>query len=731
MSNLNNKLEEEKILHKINEMAEEPEVPDSLLPENIMKTIKKSDKVTKIKKTNKDKGTSKNRKIWYIGTGSLVVVAAAALVMVVVHKGDIFKSSNVNGNPTKLSDELVLNEEETDIVLSSTTREEIFIKVLNSVESERKYLGSTYEDMVENSEEYKTNSDMVTPSEGEDSFYQNNDQVQGVVEADKVITDGEYIYALSSDNEISITKVKNGDMEYVSTINFGKDFKNSINEELYFSEEKFFVSGNKLVIIAEYYTKTEGEYNINSGFIYEDVLYIYKYDTCIIQYDLSDKENPVMDTYNTIDGEYISARRVDNYIYLVTNKNINTCIGYNENEIKGLARILEDCIPKISDEEMSCGNIYIEEDKEDYCNYKILTAFNIGKDELICTDNKAILSDGNAEMYMSADNIYIYNRVYNREDMQKKLEVGESVFLYSTNIYKFDYAEGKINQKAKGTVNGEILNQFSMDEYNGYLRLVSSLNEHKRIEEKEDGYTGIEVIDNNAVYILDENLNICGNIENIAEDEEIYSARFMGDYCYFITFMQTDPLFVADLSDVKNPLILDELKMPGFSSYLHMWNEDLLFGVGEEGDENGNMQGLKLAMYDVSDKSNICEVTKLVEEDLWASNNYDYKNMMVAPEKSIFGLEVYHSYEMCESEVGDEGETVFRYTVYEFGYNVYEYKENKFNKVLNYVYKAGENQNYEYRGLYVGDVLYVIVLDEGIQSFSLNNYEKVDFVGFD
>ena len=115
--------------------------------------------------------------------------------------------------------------------------------------------------------------------------------------------------------------------------------------------------------------------------------------------------------------------------------------------------------------------------------------------------------------------------------------------------------QGKLNGVAKTRVNGYLNDSFSIDEYNGYLRLVTTVDR------------------TNAVYVLDEKLEETGKIENLAKDERIYSARFMGDIGYFVTYRETDPLFSVDLSDPANPKIIGELKIPGFSEYLHPYGD--------------------------------------------------------------------------------------------------------------------------------------------------------------
>ena len=147
-------------------------------------------------------------------------------------------------------------------------------------------------------------------------------------------------------------------------------------------------------------------------------------------------------------------------------------------------------------------------------------------------------------------------------------------------------------------MNGYINNTFSLNEYKGYLRIVT---------------TSWEDTSTNALYILDESMNTCAKLENLAKGETIQSARFMGDIGYFVTYKQVDPLFSVDLKDPRNPKILGELKVTGFSSYLHFYGEDKLLGIGTETDpQSGEWLGVKLSMFDTSDPSNVLEEDKYV-----------------------------------------------------------------------------------------------------------------------
>ena len=192
--------------------------------------------------------------------------------------------------------------------------------------------------------------------------------------------------------------------------------------------------------------------------------------------------------------------------------------------------------------------------------------------------------------------------------------------------------------------------------------------------------------------VLDDAMQVCGNIGDLAEGEDIRSARFLGDIGYFVTFRNTDPLFSVDLSDPSDPKILGELKITGFSSYLHFYGENKLLGVGNEVDpETGAYTGIKLAMFDVSDPSNVKQLHKFVIKDTYdCPLFYNYKAAMIDTEKNVFGF-------MCDSSY-----MVFCYDEEKGFENVFT--ENLGDSYYGYSYNGLQ----EVRGCFIGDNFYLV-----------------------
>lgn len=197
------------------------------------------------------------------------------------------------------------------------------------------------------------------------------------------------------------------------------------------------------------------------------------------------------------------------------------------------------------------------------------------------------------------------------KDISKELE--------KTVIHKIAINQGNLEYQNFGEVTGQALNQFSMDENNGYFRIATTKNQTWPQFAEDDRKASY-----NNLYVLDKDLKTVGSVENLAEGEQIYSVRFMQDRAYMVTFKQMDPLFVIDLKDPKAPKVLGKLKIPGFSNYLHPYDENTLIGLGRDTKENewggATNGGVKLSLFDVSDVENPKEIDSYVIGDSGASS---------------------------------------------------------------------------------------------------------------
>jgi len=250
--------------------------------------------------------------------------------------------------------------------------------------------------------------------------------------------------------------------------------------------------------------------------------------------------------------------------------------------------------------------------------YTTIIATNIQDDNQEPT-YETILLGASSNLYVSLNNIYLTFPVWGGA-------VGGS---QRTSVHRIHIAGNNMTYVASGEAPGMVLNQFSMDEYDGYFRVATTT------------YGGTS---QNNVYILDMSLTITGSLEGLAPGETIYSARFMGERGYLVTFKQVDPLFVIDLKDPYNPEELGYFKVTDYSDYLHPYDENHIIGIGKETTDAGEFawyQGVKISLFDVTDVSNPQEISKLEIGDrgtdspvLWDHKAFLFdksRNLMVMP----------------------------------------------------------------------------------------------------
>ena len=443
---------------------------------------------------------------------------------------------------------------------------------------------------VEDSAAYEGSADMsLTDSgtaEASADYSSTNIQEQGVDEADIIKTDGTYIYILRQNGTVAIVKADPQHLETVSVISPADTSISSVQE--------LYLDGDILSIIAD---RIDSSLTQNGDTYYTASVS----QTVLYTYDISDRSAPQLTGTVIQDGYYETSRKLGNYIYLFTSWYPDLGATYEESNI----------IPKINSSSLEASDFYLPEYLESSA-YLLISSVDVQHPEEII-DKKALVS-GVSDFYVSTENIYIANENYSNSTTV-------------TEITKFSCKDGIITGLATGSVKGYLNNSFSMNEYQGYLRVVSTCYDDNWEEQ-------------NALYILDDALNLTGSIEHLAEGETIRSARFFGDTGYFVTFRQTDPLFSADLSDPANPKILGELKVSGFSSYLHFYGENLLLGMGYEANETtGEIYGVKLSMFDISDPADVKELHRIVIPDVtWCPSLDNYKSILIDPEKNLFGF---------------------------------------------------------------------------------------------
>ncbi len=393
-----------------------------------------------------------------------------------------------------------------------------------------------------------------------------NIQVAGVDEADIVKTDGNYLYVVSGSNVYIISADPYSESTLIEKITLSETY----NLEVY-------IKANKLAILGNRYQYPAYKTMPVTNMIYP---YVFTEEIIIKVYDLTDVTNPVLTRDIKINGTLAGSRMIGNYIYASIVQPAIRPTWYAEPEPVGNETSLAIMLPQITTDgttkEIQPTEIrYVNVTDVSYYFTTIL-AVNILNDAQEPT-HETFLASTSSQMYVSQDNMYL--TVANMNWWMMRTDTGE--VREETLIYRVRLDQERVLFEAQGAVPGYILNQFSMDEYNSYFRVATTI--------------GWSDLSTNNVYILNMTLGVVGKLEGLAPGERIYSSRFMGNRAYLVTFRQVDPFFVIDLSNPTAPEVLGYLKIPGFSGYLHPYDENHVIGVGKQ-DSN-----VKLSLFDVTD----------------------------------------------------------------------------------------------------------------------------------
>lgn len=505
-----------------------------------------------------------------------------------------------------------------------------------------------------------------------------NVQVQGVDEADLVKTDGTYLYVISGQELFVMKAYPAGQARRESTIKFDGH------------PGEAFINGDTLVVFGN---GPEPE-----------TMFVHKYD-------VTNRANPRLVQENKCDGYYVNSRMIGNHVYAV----INTPV-YRSGATGGTGKVT---LPRITTNgqvrTIPATEIHWFPYPDHYYRYTTIITLNTGDNAVPVS--KTFLTGVSQNLYVSTGNIYLtgnktpdFNlytgklmdglaamvpaeiadqlralRNSNQDYTQQLVRAEEIIDNHinqlsydqamvleekitalrdkwyrdiareqqKTAIYKLAINGGRVEYRCRGEVDGRVLNQFSMDEHNGHFRIATT---------SEGFWFAGPPNPRNNVYVLDENLQVKGSLLGLAPTERIYSARFMGDRAYLVTFRQVDPLFVIDLKDPAEPKVLGELKIPGYSDYLHPYDENHLIGIGREVTVSPEpvpgpirpmvmpppttQRGVKIALFDVSNPTSPKEVAKYVVErdDSDSPALRDHRAMLFNRDKNLLVLPI--SYRM-------------------------------------------------------------------------------------
>jgi len=409
-----------------------------------------------------------------------------------------------------------------------------------------------------------------------------NVQVEGVDEADIVKTDGEYIYVVSRDSVVVVKAYPPGEAGVVARVKPNG------------SPQGLFIAPGKLVVISSTARLMEKTINNSVGEVYSIVWE--EPATGITVYDIGGEGDIRVSSSFKVDGFYVSSRMIGDYVYVFTSQQVYRF--EDEVSIPGCER--EDVYAWIDPRDI----YYVEDDMGPYSYTNILAVDIVDGDYSI----KSLLVGYAGAVYVSRDNIYLAIPRWSEDSS-------------SSTIYRIAIDGLEIGAKASVDIPGVVLNQFSMDEYNGYFRVATSTQSLLRIPTLASRSNPLGSKLSTNVYVARvEDMAIVGRLEGLAPGENIHSARFIGDRCYLVTFKKVDPLFVIDLSIPDKPSVLGYLKIPGYSDYLHPYGESYLIGIGKETveAEEGDFawyQGVKISLFDVRNISNPVETGKYVIGD--------------------------------------------------------------------------------------------------------------------
>ena len=530
-------------------------------------------------------------------------------------------------------------------------------------------------------------SDLAQSKNTASDFSTTNTQVENVDEADIVKTDGKYIYYVSN-GEVYIVGADN--LELISKITFDSSEDNFNVNEIYNKDDKIIVMGNAYIKQEPLITEDDDGQTKRQSVIQRG--------TPVVKarvYDISNKKEPELVREVALEGRYINSRMIDNEVYFISRKSIYF------NEVEPIATIL----PVVKDSTISEELITIDHTEIAYFDtiednsFMMVGGFDINDNDNLSVET--IYGAGN-EVYSTQDHLYIAQSLYFSNN--------------ATKIYKFELNDTKVSLIAEGEIEGYINDQFSMDEYKGNLRVATTVRE---METNDNALVDsvIETNTKNNLYVLNEKLEKVGELTDLAKGEKIYSVRFIGDMGYVVTFKEIDPLFVIDLSNPIRPEVKGELKIPGYSSYLHPYDENHIIGIGYNTKDNGyggvTNSNMKMSMFDISDMENPKEIFNVDIGDEYAESEvtYNHKALFYKETEDLIGFPV--TYRNNNFRNYENGFVIFKIDI----------ENNEFEKYAEVLQNLDYKKQVD-RIIYIDENIYTLAKSI-IVKYDLNTLEKL------
>jgi inhibitor of cysteine peptidase len=553
----------------------------------------------------------------------------------------------------------------TEILPPNSTPQSTLLTTFNSYEALRDFLtlnsGTQAPFPFYGPEDFRALDTMVenfeAPSSSEwglDDFSTTNIQVAGVDEADIVKTDGEYLYVLSSGSLLIVKAYPPETTEVVVNMTFGDLYPIGI-----------FVKGDHLTVLGSKYVVPtfQGRYEF----------YMVDVKTFARIYDIKDRANPELLRDLMLTGSYFNSRMIDDYVYFVVSQP-----AYIVYDTVVLPKFYEnDRLVK----EIAPSEIHYYNGSDNYYQYTTFVAVNM-QDATEAPTYMALMLGGTSSMYVSQSNMYVTFPEFNG----------------NTTIYRMRIQDNNITAEAEGQVTGNVLNQFAMDEYDGYFRMATS--------------TWVNGVPRSNLFIMDMDLKKVGSLLDIEVGETLDSARFMANRCYLSTsVVRRDPFFVIDVENETAPRILGYLKIPGFNRYLHPYDQDHVIGLGRD-----ELNNVKISLFDVTNVSAPELISEYRFEGTWSDTPalWDHHAFLFAYTKDLLAIPV--SIDQYDYDhTAKQGFFVFNITLTKglvLRGNI-THQESGIN--------SWDSNYHVQRGLYIENVLYT-VSDKKIK---LNNLESL------
>lgn len=635
-------MSDKRIEDKIKKVAEKIPVPDSLQPEQMEKKLESAQQKKHVLPFHMQRGWQRRLTA---GVAAACLVLVAGTVWFVAGGGQYSQREMVKP-------EIGTAQEETKGEhLTGTTYEELCDSI-NSYND--KYMYAVEDAVMEKeiSEDIAVTEDFAVTSSGSNEamrdtetkktndFSDTDTQVKGIMEGDIVKTDGTHIFVTEnvvSGSRIRIYKADEKEVTLLSRLTV----ENQDVQEMY-------LEGEKLLLITQCWNTEKKET---------------KGKVQMILYNISDASHPEKITSHSQSGTYNTSRMRDGYLYTFTD--------YYVTGVKHDSEEPETFIPKADGSIMKEENIQTVTD-EDSNRYMVMTSLQIANpDSFVDTFS----SFGGSNVYYMND-----NHIYATQPVYGDGSGGEC----RTQITRLGYDNGVFSKGEAAQVRGTIENSYYMHEYNGYFCFVYT-------RYRSNGSV-------NGLCVMDDKMKVVGELSGLGKDETIYSSYFMDNMAYFVTYRNTDPVFAVDLSNPKKPELKSELKLPGFSDYLHSFGDGQLVGIGK-GDGKNKFDSVKLSLFEYDSKHRLKESgTLLIHQYTDSIAGSNHKAVFVDEERGLVGLGIENYNSGADS------------------YQLYRYNKGKWTRLIK---QKNISSIQNVRGVRIGNYFYVVDVEDGIRVYSL------------